>query len=243
MTYILNMTITRVMKTEYKSNDSDYDSDMNINHFNLQIGIDEAGRGPLMGRVYTAAVVLPTETETFKLDFNKIKDSKRFTSEKRLLEAEKYVKDNAIFWSIAWRNEKEVDQYNILNCTHSAMKEAARNVVLQAINKTYDVNNILLLVDGNSFSPLTISNNGCFCKIKHVLVTKGDDTYAQIAAASILAKSARDRYIKELCDEFPELETLYDIRNNKGYGTKRHLIGIMKHGTSKWHRLSFAPCR
>lgn len=237
------MPIARVMETQYKSNDSN----VNMNHFNIQIGIDEAGRGPLMGRVYTAAVVLPAETENFKLDFNKIKDSKRFTSEKRLFEAEKYIKDNAIFWSVAWRNEKEVDKYNILNCTHSAMKEAARDIVLQAINKDgehkYDVNNILLLVDGNSFSPLTISNNGCFCRVKHVLVTKGDDTYAQIAAASILAKSARDRYIKELCDEVPELETLYDIRNNKGYGTKRHLMGIIEHGPSEWHRRSYAPCR
>lgn len=229
----------RTMQTRYARGPSDAPSSAR-----MQVGIDEAGRGPLLGRVYTAAVVLPEETDSFKIDFNMVKDSKRFTSEKRLLEAEEYIKANALFWSVSCRDEKEIDRYNILSCTLSAMQDAARDVVLQATTSGYDVDDVLLIVDGNNFRPVAVmTDEHKFRPVSHVLVPKGDDTYAQIAAASILAKSARDRYIYELCDKEPALDTLYDIRSNKGYGTKRHMDAIAEHGPSEWHRRSFAPCR
>ena len=227
------------MQTKYARGPSDAPSSARV-----QVGIDEAGRGPLLGRVYTAAVVLPEETDHFKIDFNNVKDSKRFASEKRLLEAEEYIKANALFWSVSWRDEKEIDRYNILSCTLSAMQDAARDVVVQATAGGFRVDDVLLIVDGNSFRPVAVmTDERKFGHVKHVLVPKGDDTYAQIAAASILAKSARDRYIYELCDKEPALDTLYDIRSNKGYGTKRHMDAVAEHGPSEWHRRSFAPCR
>ena len=214
-----------------------------IGRFCLQVGIDEAGRGPLLGRVYTASVALPDENDDFCLDFKFIKDSKRFSSQKLLLEAEEYVKDIALFWSVAWRDERAIDKHNILNCTLDAMQETARDVVSQATQQSYAVDDILLLVDGNCFRPLDVLADNKFRTVKHALVPKGDDTYAQIAAASILAKCARDRYIYDLCREQPTLDTLYDINRNKGYGTKRHMQALAQHGPSLWHRRSFAPCR
>ena len=95
-----------------------------------------------------------------------------------------------------------------------------------------------ILVDGSDFQIFT--ENG---EIVAIGVVKGDNLYASIAVASILAKVSRDKYIEEMCDKYPLLDEYYDLRNNKGYGTKKHIEGIKKYGVSLWHRMSFNICR
>ena len=189
----------------------------------LEAGIDEAGRGPLFGRVYAAAVILNPE-----LEYNDkyIKDSKKL-SKKNIDIAESYVKEVALDWSVAYSTEERIDDINILQATQEAMHKALDNL---SIKPEY------LLVDGNYFSPYKKN-------IKAECVVSGDDTYYSIAAASILAKTARDRYIENLCTENPELNEYYSIGTNKGYGAKIHINGIKKYGISKWHRKTFGICK
>lgn len=199
---------------------------------NLEAGIDEAGRGPLLGRVYAAAVILNPEIE---YDFNLIKDSKKLSSNK-ILESEQYVKENAICWAIAYSNEKRIDQINILHATQEAMHEAIAGL---SVKPDY------LLVDGNYFKPynkFTLPDYNTY-SIPHECVVKGDSTYASIAAASILAKTARDRYIQNLCTNNPTLNKYYNIESNKGYGSRKHIDGIKQYGISKWHRKTFGICK
>ena len=225
----------------------------------IQIGLDEAGRGPLFGRVYTAAVALPDPRRPARVpfDFSRIKDSKRFHSKKRLAEVAEYIKSNALSWSVTWRDADVIDRDNILQTTVNSMHEAATRAVRAAIEAGASgavgdpvrFADVCLLVDGNYFQPLTLferevpDGDRSFHSIRHILVPKGDDTYASIAAASILAKCARDAYVERLCDMHPELDERYGIRGNKGYGARRHLDGIVEHGITQWHRRSFAPCR
>lgn len=206
----------------------------------FQIGIDEAGRGPLLGRVYAAAVLLPnteelnTETE---FAYEKMKDSKKFTSQKKLREVAQHIREKALFYHIAWRDEAHIDKHNILQATKHCMNECAMNC-LERIN----VADTILLVDGNHFEPIVLPRGPKFVKVAYETIPKGDNTYASIAAASILAKCARDDYIEELCNEHPELIEKYNIKKNKGYGTKYHMEGLVKYGPCQWHRMSFAPC-
>jgi ribonuclease HII len=103
----------------------------------------------------------------------------------------------------------------------------------------------ILLVDGNDFKPYMMYNNTTTSmeQIPHVTIEGGDNTYMAIAAASILAKSARDRYIRELCVQYPDLVTKYGINKNMGYGTKVHLSGILEHGITQWHRQTYGRCK
>jgi len=197
---------------------------LRVAHFfkKIEVGIDEAGRGPLFGRVYAAAVILNPE---LKYDDTLIKDSKKI-SKKKILESEKYVKNIATDWSIGWCDEKRIDKINVLHATQEAMHKAIDGL---KINPEH------ILVDGNYWKHY--KNIPCLC------VIKGDATYFSIAAASILAKTARDRYIEELCDEHSYLDKLYGIRNNKGYGTAKHIHSIEAHGITQWHRRSFGICK
>jgi ribonuclease HII len=198
------------------------------NENNLEAGIDEAGRGPLFGRVYTAAVILnPNEI----YDFTLIKDSKKL-SEKRRLIAFDYVKEIAIDYSIDFMDEKDIDTYNILQATQKSMHRAVDNLSVRPDN---------LLVDGNYFNPYFDMDKKDY--IPHYCIKSGDNTYASIAAASILAKVSRDLYIQELCKHNSFLDDRYNISSNKGYGVKVHMDGIKKYGITKWHRKSFAPCK
>lgn len=206
------------------------------------VGIDEAGRGPLLGRVYVAAVVLPLQTDAF--DYSRIKDSKRFHSRKALDATAAYVKERALHWSVMWMDEADIDKYNILEATKLTMQDVALNVVRQVEAAGTSADDVLLMVDGDQFTPVAAHSPkaGRLEVVDHELVRKGDDTYACIAAASILAKSARDAYIDELCDAHPELHERYGLRSNKGYGTAAHMAGLRTHGVSEWHRRSFSPC-
>ena len=215
----------------------------------IEVGVDEAGRGPLFGRVYTAAVILPKDDS---FDYSKVKDSKKFHSKKKIEEAAQYVKENALAWSVTYADEKKIDEINILQATqlsmHNSIGEACKkyNKLSKANNKSEKVDySFSLLIDGNYFNPITTFNKETnkIETIPYMMVEGGDNKYASIAAASILAKVERDKYIDELCEENPELSEHYGIDSNKGYGAKRHLDGIKEHGITIWHRRSFAPCK
>ena len=211
---------------------------LNVSYYNddniIEIGIDEVGRGPMFGRVYAAAVILPKEG----FEHSKMKDSKKFHSKKKINEVSEYIKENAIAWSIQWEDEKVIDKINIRNATHSAMHKAIKEIYDKENDKNY-----VLLVDGNDFKPYIVIKENILEQVSHVCIEGGDNKYTSIAAASILAKVARDAYIDELCVLHPELIEKYDLSNNKGYGTKKHMDGISEHGITEWHRRSFGICK
>jgi len=239
---------TKVKKTRLRSvfNLSRfYLDDVNI----LEIGADEAGRGPLFGRVYSAAVILPKDDS---FDHSKMKDSKKFHSKKQIDEAADYIKKNAIAWYVSFEDEKIIDQINILQATQKAMHNAileTRNQYNEKMKKHHkkenDDYNFFLLIDGNYFNPITYFNKVAtkLETIPYSCIEGGDNKYTAIAAASILAKVERDKYIEDLCKEHPELIEKYGIDQNKGYGAKRHIDGIKEHGITIWHRRSFGICK
>jgi ribonuclease HII len=209
-----------------------YDSNTNI----FEIGVDEVGRGPMFGRVYSAAVILP-KNDTFKHDL--MKDSKKFHSSKKLKEAAEYIKDNCIDYAIAYEDETIIDKHNIKNATHMSMHKAIKSL-LHKDTETY-----MLLVDGRDFKPLMYfdSKTETLKELSAICIEGGDNKYSAIAAASILAKVARDKYVEDLCKEYPKLDELYDLSKNKGYGTAKHMDGIKKYGITQWHRKSFGICK
>ena len=190
----------------------------------IEIGTDEVGRGPLFGRVYTASVILPKDIESF--DHSKMKDSKKFHSKKKIEEVADYIKENAIAYSTFAVDEKMIDKLNIFHATYWGTHRALDKL---------DVIPEHILMDGNKFKPY--QRDGEY--ISHTCVVKGDGKYASIAAASILAKVERDLYIENLCDKYPVLEERYNMRKNKGYGTKDHMNGIKEHGVTSKHRFSY----
>ena len=210
----------------------------NENEAMYEIGVDEAGRGPLFGRVYAAAVILPKDVS---FDHDKMKDSKLFHSQKKIKQAAEYIKSNCIAYSIEYSDEKEIDNINILQATQNAMHKAISCVMQQLTEKK----ELLLLVDGNYFNPICHYNKETkkYDILQHVCIEGGDAKYTSIAAASILAKVTRDEYIQQLCLENPELNDKYDLAKNNGYGTKKHLDGIKVHGITEWHRKSFGICK
>uniref|UniRef100_A0A6C0HXE9 Ribonuclease HII n=1 Tax=viral metagenome TaxID=1070528 RepID=A0A6C0HXE9_9ZZZZ len=210
-----------------------YSEDENI----VEIGVDEVGRGPLFGRVYTAAVILPKDDS---FDHSKMKDSKKFHSKQKILEAAEYIKQNAIAWSVGYESETTIDEINILQATQQAMHSAINKCIDQQQSKQ-----VKLLVDGNYFKPIVKYNpvRKMLEQVDYVCVEGGDNKYTAIAAASIIAKVARDTYIEELCSANPELIEKYGIDSNKGYGAKKHMDGIKEHGITIWHRRSFGPCK
>ncbi len=211
----------------------------------IEIGIDEAGRGPMFGRVYCAAVVLPENSE-FKYDL--LKDSKKFTSENKILEVANYIQTNALFWAVSYEDEKVIDAINIRQATLNAMHKSIKEI----LNSYYEKNGVLcsnekcyLLVDGNDFKPYTYycETSNIIKQLNHVLIEGGDNKYCSIAAASILAKVERDKYIREMCRVFPKLNIYYGLLSNKGYGTSKHIEAIKKYGISKWHRTTYGCCK
>ena len=202
----------------------------------VEIGVDEAGRGPMFGRVYTGAVVLPKSMEAFNHAL--MKDSKKFHSEKKIREVANYIKTNATAWAVGYADEGVIDAVNIRNATHQAMHMAIREVLVK-LQSTFNAEHTLLLIDGNDFTPFIHQGN----TLSHVSIEGGDNAYSCIAAASILAKVARDDYIADLCKEEPSLIERYDLLKNKGYGTKKHMDGLKQYGITQWHRKTFGICR
>lgn len=214
-------------------------SQYNDNNKTFEIGVDEVGRGPMFGRVYCAAVILP---QNFKHEL--MKDSKKFHSKKKLEETAKYIKENCTEYAIAFENENIIDKENIKNATYIAMHKAIKNLISK-IKEKNNIKEYLILVDGHDFKPLTYFDNDkkLICEIPSVCIIGGDNLYTPIAAASILAKSERDNYIYDLCKQYPKLDEYYDLSKNKGYGTAKHMAGIREHGITKWHRKSFGICK
>lgn len=213
----------------------------------IEIGTDEVGRGPLFGRVYTASVILPKDYESF--DHSQMKDSKKFHSKKKIEEVANYIKENAIVWAVNYESETVIDEINILQATqksmHKSIKEVRQKYIEYANENNIKDYKIELLVDGNYFNPFIVLNENktkLEC-IPHTCVKGGDNVYSSIAAASILAKVERDKYIDELCEKHPELTEHYNIQSNKGYGAKVHIEGIKKYGITQWHRRSFGICK
>lgn len=210
----------------------------NEHHNMIEIGVDEVGRGPLFGRVYTAAVILPKDDS---FEHSRMKDSKKFSSKQKIQEVAEYIKANAIAWSVTYKDEKVIDEINILQATQNSMHESIKDVLKKIKNSS----NVHLLIDGNYFNAFTIYNQSKqkLETLNHTCVEGGDNKYSAIAAASILAKVARDNYIEELCFSNPDLIEKYKIDSNKGYGAKAHIDGIKQHGITEWHRKTFGICK
>lgn len=179
--------------------------------FNIICGVDEAGRGPLAGPVYVAAVILPSDCVIEGLN-----DSKKLTEKKREALFDE-IKEKALAYGIASADEKEIDEINILNATFLAMKRAIASL---------SVRPDLALIDGNQ-KPHT--------DIEEVTVIKGDAKSMSIAAASVLAKVSRDRFMLEMAEKYPQ----YEFARHKGYGTKLHYEKIAQYGVCDIHRRTF----
>ena len=195
----------------------------------VEVGLDEAGRGCLLGPVCVAGVILdPKCTESPKYP---LKDSKQCSPKIREYLCE-YIERNALAYSVQFVKEGEIDAINILQATMKGMHRCLDEISEKTMFDT-------ILVDGTYFPYYTDKN---FEVVDHVCVKGGDNTYQSIAAASILAKVYRDRYIVKLVSEDSSLEA-YDIANNKGYGTKKHMEALRERGPTQYHRLSFKPCQ
>ena len=212
------------------------------------IGVDEAGRGPLFGDVYVSAVVFNKHVKDNEdYDLSILKDSKKYTSKKKIEEAFEFVKKISDIYSIKYANVEEIDKYNILQATqrkmHQAIHEVLQKLIQQAIDqKSFDDNfftKIKIVVDGNYFNTFKYFHHDSFKIISHKCLVKGDSLCKEISAASILAKVSRDRYILDFVQANPEYEERYKLSKNKGYGTKDHINGIKSFGYSPFHRKTF----
>lgn len=174
-------------------------------------GVDEAGRGPLAGPVYAAAVILKPGAR-----IDGINDSKKL-SEKKREELFDVIIENSVAYAVYSVDEKTIDEVNILNATHMAMNGAVNSL---------SVRPDFVLIDGNSIKNMTLP---------HETIVKGDAKSISIAAASILAKVSRDRYIIKMAEKYPE----YGFEKHKGYGTKAHTEAILKYGPCEIHRKTF----
>lgn len=188
-----------------------------LDHFYLhpdeiQVGIDEAGKGCMIGPVFAAAVIWSKD-----VDASDIKDSKKLAPKKRAL-LRRYIEDNAIAFGVGSASHTEIDEINIYNATFLAMHRALNN-----INVPFD----RILVDGNKFKPYK-------CML-HTCVVGGDNLYTNIAAASILAKEYHDDWIK---NHFQN-DDKYNLLKNKGYGTQAHMQALEVHGLTEWHRKTY----
>lgn len=199
------------MKTKIEKDWLLYEKEAQNSGYNIVCGVDEAGRGPLAGPVFAAAVILPQG-----LVIEGIDDSKKLSEKNReALYIE--IKSLALAFNVAFATEKEIDEVNILNATFLAMKRAVEGLSLRPD---------LVLIDGNREPALDLP-------IKTIV--KGDSLSVSIAAASILAKVERDRLMKKLSEKYPS----YGFEKHKGYGTKLHLEAIKRYGPAEIHRKSF----
>ena len=178
----------------------------------VEAGCDEAGRGCLAGSVYAAAVILPPNYENELLN-----DSKQLSERKRYL-LRSIIENDAVAWAVGVVTAEEIDKINILNASILAMHRA-----LDALKVQPEA----IIVDGNRFKP--------YNDVPYTTIVKGDGKYLSIAAASILAKTYRDDYMKTIAEEYPQ----YDWKSNKGYPTNKHRAAIKKYGISPYHRKSF----
>lgn len=195
----------------------------------LEVGIDEAGRGCLFGRVYIAGVILPNNISELCDEENIVlKDSKKMTKKNKEI-AKEFIERVAIDYSIVYKENDYIDKYNIFESTYNSMHEVIDKLIIKPEK---------ILVDGNYFRKYYYEGK----EIEHECIIEGDNTYMSIAAASILAKTYKDKYIEDIVNKYPDLKK-YDLLNNSGYGTQNHLDAIKIYGISKFHRKSFGICK
>ncbi|MDD6253171.1 MAG: ribonuclease HII [Bacteroidales bacterium] len=190
------------------------------NHLNnnlLEAGCDEAGRGPLAGPVFAAAVILPDDFYHPLLN-----DSKKMTAAHRD-EVREIIEKEAVAWAVEAVFPEEIDELNILWASVAGMQRAVLRL---------DPSPEFLLIDGNKFKPFDKYNTS-----DYQTIVKGDATYAPIAAASVLAKTWRDEYMRKIAMEYPQ----YGWERNMGYPTPEHISAIKKYGYTPYHRMSFHP--
>lgn len=178
----------------------------------IEAGCDEAGRGCLAGAVYAAAVILPPDFHNELLN-----DSKQL-SEKQRYALREVIEKEAVAWAVGVVTPEEIDKINILNASFLAMHRAIDGLKVRPQH---------LLIDGNRFNK--------YQDLPHTTIVKGDGKYLSIAAASILAKTYRDDYMKELHEAYPQ----YDWKGNKGYPTPKHRAAIAQYGITPYHRKTF----
>ena len=193
-------------------------------------GIDEAGRGCLWGPVVAGCIALPDDAESWEF-YKDIKDSKKLSRKKRSLVRDKII-ENCDTWGIGVVSAKCIDEKGILPATMLAMHRAVRDMLERNPNVSFEK----LMVDGTTFTPMIDPD------IIHECIIDGDAKYANIAAASIIAKEHHDMLITEACDNDITLDMKYGFKSNKCYGTKAHMEGLKKYGVCEGHRLSFKPC-
>jgi len=192
----------------------EYENNLYNEGVTLIAGVDEVGRGPLIGPVVACACILPVN-----FYHKDIKDSKKL-SEKKREEMYKIIKENAISIGLGIVSEKVIDEVNIYEATKIAMKEAIKNLNISPEHVLIDAMKLELNIPSTS-------------------IIKGDAKSESIAAASIIAKVTRDHMLDEMDKEYP----MYDLKNNKGYGTKKHLEALQTYGPCKYHRVSYSPVR
>ena len=178
----------------------------------VEAGCDEAGRGCLAGSVFAAAVIFPPDYRNERLN-----DSKQLSAKRRYALREEVQRD-AVAWAVASVSPREIDSINILNASILAMHRALDQLAVRPE---------FVIVDGNRFKP--------YCQLPYETIVKGDGKYLSIAAASILAQTYRDDYMRELHVEMP----YYGWDRNAGYPTREHRQAILTHGVTPYHRLSF----
>lgn len=194
----------------------------------VEAGCDEAGRGCLAGSVYAAAVILPSDYDNPELD-----DSKKL-SEKKRYQLRDQIQNDAVAWAVGVVTPEEIDKVNILHASFLAMHRALDQLTVRPE---------ALIIDGNRFdpyrpgiaSPLPEGERQGERLLPFTCIVHGDARYQAIAAASILAKTYRDDYMKRIDKEFP----MYEWRKNKGYPTREHREAILKYGITKYHRKSY----
>lgn len=192
----------------------EYENNLYNEGVTLIAGVDEVGRGPLIGPVVACACILPVN-----FYHKDIKDSKKL-SEKKREEMYKIIKENAISIGLGIVSEKVIDEVNIYEATKIAMKEAIKNLNITPEHVLIDAMKLELNIPSTS-------------------IIKGDAKSESIAAASIIAKVTRDHMLDEMDKKYP----MYDLKNNKGYGTKKHLEALQTYGPCKYHRVSYSPVR
>ncbi len=192
----------------------EYENNLYKEGVTLIAGVDEVGREPLIGPVVACACILPVN-----FYHKDIKDSKKL-SEKKREEMYKIIKENAISIGLGIVSEKVIDEVNIYEATKIAMKEAIKNLNITPEHVLIDAMKLELNIPSTS-------------------IIKGDAKSESIAAASIIAKVTRDHMLDEMDKEYP----MYDLKNNKGYGTKKHLEALQTYGPCKYHRVSYSPVR
>lgn len=227
----------------------------NTEKYEYEIGIDEAGRGPMFGRLYVAAVVLPKDGS---MNFESLRDSKKI-SKRQLPCIYDYILEHALAYHVTYIEASEIDEINIREAVMKAMHICAKEIInkIETLTiKNYDFattdkvmtsnkEKYFLMVDGNDFNPYhhKFSNHDSSTRISYETFTQGDNTFANIAAASILAKVSRDNYIHALCKKHPALIGFYAMNEHMGYGTKKHLDAIKIYGITQFHRRSFGCCK